>query len=238
VLEPKTLSSLAAIGLQHQKIFDGFNNITKQFQASAAITQMGNLQWALQGLSGEVAGIAARSKQWNLIDDFEVISEEAASISDQVKEKEFLSKNDITEIKEFLSRIEFKLDRKDKTVLAKIVLIMAFIGFILAVIAEKRAWETKPEAATKQEIEALIKDIQANTVSKLMGNNEYNSLRQSCAVSLKPKNKSYILTKLPKDYNVIVLNTNHQWLFISYTNPKDGLTETGWILKKYLNKGK
>lgn len=237
-LEPQTLSSLAAIGLQHQKIFNGYNSITKHFQASASITQMGSLQWALQGLSGEVASIAARSKQWNLIDDFEEISEEAASISDRVKEQEFVTKNDIAEIKEFVSRIEFKLDRKDKTFIAKAVLIMAIIGFILAVLAEIRNWLPKPEAATKQDVEALRKEIQATTVSKLTGINEYSSLKQSCAVSLKPKNKSYILSQLPKDYNVIVLNTNHQWLFISYSNPKNGLTETGWILKKYLNKAK
>ena len=33
-----------------------------------------------------------------------------------------------------------------------------------------------------------------------------------------------------------MLQVSHKWVYISYTNPKDNLLETGWIFKKYLNK--
>ncbi len=237
-LEPKTLSSLAAIGLQHQKLFTDFRDTTSPVYTGNLFPKMNNLQWALQGLSGEVASIAARNKQWDLIDDFEEISEEAASISDRVNEQEYISKSDIAEIREFVSRIELKLDGKDKDIISVILRAVTVISFILTLLSEARNWLPKPEAATKQDIEILTKEMQLNAASKLTENKEYCSIGQSCAVSVKPKNNSYVITKLPKDYNVIVLNTNHQWLFISYSNPKDGLTETGWILKKYLNKRK
>lgn len=237
-LEPKTISTLVAIGLQHQKLFTDFRDITTTIYTGNIFPKMNNLQWALQGLSGQVASIAARSKQWDLIDDFEEISEEAASISDRVNEQEYISKSDIEEIREFVSRIELKLDGKDKDTISVILRAMTVIGFILALLSEARNWWPKPEAASKNDIEILTKEIQLKASSKLTENKEYSSIGQSCAVSVKPKNNSYIITKLPKDYNVIVLNTNHQWLFISYNNPKDGLTQTGWILKKYLNKTK
>jgi len=35
---------------------------------------------------------------------------------------------------------------------------------------------------------------------------------------------------------VVVLQINHKWAFVSYTNPKDNLMETDWVMNKYLDK--
>lgn len=53
---------------------------------------------------------------------------------------------------------------------------------------------------------------------------------------LKPKTKTMVITSLPKGFEVVVLEINHKWAFVSYTNPKDNLMETGWVMKKYLDK--
>ena len=41
---------------------------------------------------------------------------------------------------------------------------------------------------------------------------------------------------LPKDFDVIVLQINHKWAFVSFIDPKDNLTQTGWVMKKYIDK--
>jgi len=48
--------------------------------------------------------------------------------------------------------------------------------------------------------------------------------------------KSLVIEKLPADFEVIILQINHKWVYVSYLNPKDNLPETGWILKKYVDK--
>lgn len=53
---------------------------------------------------------------------------------------------------------------------------------------------------------------------------------------LKPNSKTINITSLPKGFDVIVLQINHKWVFVSYINPKDNLMETGWVMKKYLDK--
>ena len=45
-----------------------------------------------------------------------------------------------------------------------------------------------------------------------------------------------MVASLPKNFDVIILQINHKWAFISYINPKDNLMETGWVMKKYLDK--
>lgn len=55
---------------------------------------------------------------------------------------------------------------------------------------------------------------------------------------LKPKSKTDLLNILPKGFDVIILQINHKWAFVSYINPKDNLMEKGWIMKKYLDRVK
>jgi len=52
----------------------------------------------------------------------------------------------------------------------------------------------------------------------------------------KPRLKSLVIEKLPIDFEVTVLQFNHKWIYVSYFSPKDNLPQTGWIMKKYLDK--
>lgn len=59
---------------------------------------------------------------------------------------------------------------------------------------------------------------------------------RTCKVMLKPKSKTLVLETLPIDFDVIVLQVNHECIYVSYTNPKDNFPQTGWVMKKYLSK--
>jgi hypothetical protein len=96
----------------------------------------------------------------------------------------------------------------------------------------------KAELATKEDIIKFEKKIQQSIELKLKEIKEYRTTNRVSKVMLKPKTKTIIVASLPKDFDVIVLQINHKWAFISYINPKDNLMQTGWIMKKYLDKNK
>ena len=65
---------------------------------------------------------------------------------------------------------------------------------------------------------------------------EYLITNRKCEVKIKPKSKTLTLARLPKDFELVVVQIHHRWVFVSYIDPVDNLPQTGWILKKYLNK--
>ena len=101
---------------------------------------------------------------------------------------------------------------------------------------EVRNWQTKPEYATKLEVETVIKEQFSLFERKLRENNEYRTTNRKCKVMIKPTIKSMIIETLPNDFEIVVLRVHHKWIYASYSSPKDNLPQTGWILKKYLDK--
>lgn len=53
---------------------------------------------------------------------------------------------------------------------------------------------------------------------------------------LKPKRKSLSLDVILKDMEVVVLDTNHRWITISYISPKSGKPMVGYSFKKYFKR--
>ena len=53
-----------------------------------------------------------------------------------------------------------------------------------------------------------------------------------------PRFSNCIIEGLTIDNEVHVLQVNHKWIYVSYFNPSDNLPQTGWIMKKYLDKPK
>jgi 23S rRNA pseudoU1915 N3-methylase RlmH len=94
----------------------------------------------------------------------------------------------------------------------------------------------KAEPATKEDLLKFERKIQQSIELKLKEIKEYRTTNRVSKVMLKPKTKTIIVASLPKGLDVIVLQIKHKWVLVSYTNPNDNLMETGWIMKKYLDK--
>ncbi|WP_146129900.1 hypothetical protein [Flagellimonas meridianipacifica] len=233
---PKTvLESFAKIGAQHKSIFASFDNIKKSLPDTS---QIANLQYAFTGVSSEFAKLAVTQQKWNLIADFEQITTKATSINEKIVDDEGITKENLKELKDFLGRIEIKVDQIDKDGGSIIWKIITILSFLLAISGELRNWTPKPEFATKEEINEVIKSHFITFEEKIKEKKEYRITRTKCKVSLKPRKNTLILDVLPANFELIVLSTNHKWAFVSYTGLEDGLPRTGWILKKYLTKKK
>jgi hypothetical protein len=234
-----TLDAIISINRHHNQLFENLRSITEAFTKNqSAFSQINNLQFAVSGISGQLASIAATQRKWNLINDFEEITEEAVSLNARIFGENGVTNQGLNELKEFFQRIEIKVDKIDVDANALFWKLLALLSFILAVTGEARNWLPKPEYATKEEVKTLIKEQFGIYEKKLKEDKEFRIIRRVCKVMSKPRFKSFEIEKLPVGFEVTVLQVNHKWIYVSYFSPSDNLPQTGWIMKKYLDKPK
>lgn len=232
-----TLDAISSINRQHEQLFGNLRSITEAINKNQAVfNQINSWQFAISGISGQLAAIAASQKKWDLIDDFEEITEEAVSLNERIFDENGVTKERLNELKAFFQRIEIKVDKIDADANSLFWKLLTLLGFILAVMGEARNWLPKPEYATKQEVETVIKEQFGIYEKKLKEDKEFRITSRVCKVMSKPRLKSIVIEKLPIDFEVTVLQVNHKWVYVSYFSPVDNLPQTGWILKKYLDK--
>lgn len=232
-----TLDAISSINRQHEELFGNLRSITEAVNKNqAAFNQINSWQFAISGISGQLAAIAASQKKWDLIDDFEEITEEAVSLNERIFDENGVTKEGLNELKAFFQRIEIKVDKIDADANALFWKLLALLSFIIAVMGEARNWLPKPEYATKQEVETVIKEQFGIYEKKLKEDKEFRITSRICRVMSKPRLKSLVIEKLPIDFEVTVLQVNHKWVYVTYFSPVDNLTQTGWIMKKYLDK--
>lgn len=224
---------IKSITNQNQQLFEQLNSsiaLSSQLWNSAHVS---NLSKAMNSLSAQMAEVASYHKKWDLIDDFDEITEEVVSINDRIIEEEGLSNENFQTLNEFLNRIEIKIDNQDKGFSAIFWKLMTLVGLILAITAEIRNWTPKPEYATKEDIENTLTKHISNFDKKLKEQKEYRITDRKCKVFLKPKSKSNVIANFEQGFEFVVLNVNHKWIYVSYLNPNDSLPETGWVMKKH-----
>ena len=232
-----TLDAISSINRQHEQLFGNLRSITEAINKNqAAFNQINSWQFAISGISGQLAAIAASQKKWDLIDDFEEITEEAVSLNERIFDEYGVTKEGLNELKAFFQRIEIKVDKIDADANSLFWKLLTLLGFILAVMGEARNWLPKPEYATKQEVETVIKEQFGIYEKKLKEDKEFRITSRVCKVMSKPRLKSLVIEKLPIDFEVTVLQVNHKWVYVSYFSPVDNLPQTGWIMKKHLDK--
>jgi len=239
VIPQTTLDAISSINRQHEQLFGNLRSITEALNKNqTAFNQINSWQFAISGISGQLAAIAASQKKWDLIDDFEEITQEAVSLNERIFDENGVTKEGLNELKAFFQRIEIKVNKIDLDANALFWKFLTLLSFILAVMSEARNWLPKPEYATKQEVETVIKEQFVVYEKKLKEEKEFRITSRICKVMSKPRLKSLVIEKLPVDFEVTVLQINHKWVYISYFSPVDNLQNTGWIMKKYLDKPK
>jgi len=232
-----TLDAITSINRQHDQLFGNLRSITEALNKNqSAFNQINSWQFAFSGISGQLAAIAASQKKWDLIDDFEEITEEAVSLNESIFDENGVTKEGLNELKAFFQRIEIKVDKIDADANVLFWKVLALLSFALALLSEARNWLPKPEYATKQEVETVIKEQFGIYERKLKEDKEFRITSRVCKVMSKPRLKSLVVEKLPINFEVTVLQVNHKWVYVTYFSPIDNLPQTGWIMKKYLDK--
>lgn len=234
-----TLDAITSINRQHEQLFGDIKSMTETLKVqSSAITQINSLNFALSGISGQIASIAAQQRNWSIIDDYEEVTEKAIEFSESLTEK--VTEEQKRQFQILLTLVSIFVKKYGIQGLFIIDIILRFAGLH----QYYDFLQQKPELPTKQEVNQItIK--QDSVIQFIMEVNkqlkiakEYKITNRECKVNLKPKTQSLIVSKLPKNFELVVLQVNHKWVFVSYFDPEDNLPQTGWIMKKYLNKPK
>jgi hypothetical protein len=232
-----TLDSISSIYRQQDQLFGNLRSITEVLNKNqTTFNQIKSLQFNFIDISSQLAAIAASQEKWDLIDEFEEITEEAVSLNERIFDDNGVTKEGLNELKAFFQRIEIKVDKIDADANSIFWKLLTLLGFILAVIGEARIWLPKPEYATKKEVETVIKEQFGIYEKKQKEDKKFIITSRVCKVMSKPRLKSLVIEKLPIDFEVIVLQVNHKWIYVTYFSPVDNLPQTGWILKKCLYK--
>ncbi|CAM1346963.1 hypothetical protein [Tenacibaculum insulae] len=242
-LIPKTtIQAFASITKHQEQYLNSFKPIAELMKThSSAFAQINSLNFALKGISAQIATIASQQERWNLIDDFEEVTEQTIEFAEKLDRK--LTEEQKREFQVLLDLV-FVFIKKHKTLgvfsLLIIDIFLRFAGFHQYYDFLKE----KPNLATKEDIKSLnikqdssiyfIKEIS----KQLKEVKEFRITNRECLVKLKPKKRTSKLTKLPLGFEVILIQVHHKWVYVSYFNPEDNLPQTGWIMKKYLNKPK
>ncbi|CAN5840926.1 hypothetical protein BH24BAC1_BH24BAC1_08880 [soil metagenome] len=237
-----TLDAITSINLHHDQLFGGIRAMTEALKIqSPALAQINNLSFALSGISGQIAAIAAQQRNWTIIDDFDQVTNQAldftVTLTDEVTEEQQRQF-------QILLALVVSFINKYKSLGVLALLIIDIILQAAGIHQYYDFLQEKPELPTKTEVNQI--SIKQDSVlhfihlvnEQLKQANEYRITNRICEVKLKPKSKTLTLTKVPKDFEIVVIQILHKWVYVSYFDPKDNLPQTGWIFKKYLDKPK
>lgn len=232
-----TFDAINSINKQHEMLFGRISAMTKALNTqSPAITQIRSLNFALSSISGQLAAIAARHKDWTIFNDFEEVTEQAIDFSESLIDE--ITEDQQKQFQVLLALISaFVIKHKQKAIVG-----IRFLEIILVLYGFYAIFSPKPELATQENIRQI--DIKQDTLihyislvhEQLKEVKEYRITNRKCEVKLKPRAKTLTLAKLPKDFEIIVIQIHHKWIYVSYFDTEDNLPQTGWIMKKYLDK--
>jgi len=235
---PQTaIDAITSINRQHEQLFGGLRAITEALKIqSPAIAQINNLNFALSGISGQIAAIAAQQRNWSIIDDYEEVTEQAIEFSESLTEE--VTEEQKRQFQVLLTLVSAFVKKYGVQGLLIIDIILRFAGMH----QYYDFLQQKPELPTKQEVNQIA--IKQDSIIQFIGAvneqlknaKEYRTINRQCEVKLKPKTKTLTVSKLPKDFELVVLQVNHKWVLVSFFDPKDNLPQTGWVMKKYLDK--
>lgn len=232
-----TLDAIKGISQIQESFFGNLRRLSATLLESQKpyISQINSLQFAMSSISGQIAAIAARSNQWNLLDDFEDINEQAFGITNSFNSDISITEEEAIRFEQLIEKI-VSFYQKNKRFGVNALLFISVMVNLMSIHQYYDFVRPKAEPATKEDIIKFEKRMQQSIALKLKEVKEHRTTNRILKVMLKPKTKTIIVASLPKDFDIIVLQINHKWAFVSYINPKDNLMETGWIMKKYLDK--
>ncbi len=250
------LAQVGSIFDSSRKISDLLGSIDRvKWMAAPAFAKSG-LQYSLATFSSAITAHAAIRNDQGFLERFGAINSQALSLSEEAIENNLTVPEYEESVYTFIGnalaelRVEIANDRtaEGKTFKARLYEWMNVLGFILAIVGlpsvDTLLFQNK-DAITRQDMQAFKRqlDRQSEMIQALMKPEQRKEeqiwvTNRKCAVHCDPKMKSIVLGTVDELSSVKVITTNHEWQYITYTDPKDDLPKAGWVMKKYLGRVK
>jgi len=196
-------------------------------------TRLQPMYVAVQGITASYLNHAIRQSRWNLIDEFEEINNEAATLAASLTDQGQWTDEQQSAFSLLIERIRalsaaYPKYGKRLSHLINIFIIWATCHMYYDFV------QPKPEPLTQADLKATEQRLQHSMDAMLKEQKAYYLMLSRSYVYLRPTPRSMKLTCLPSQYKTVLLQTHHKWAYISYIDPADQLMHTGWVFKKYL----
>lgn len=226
------IETIESIKRHQEMLFSGLNSFNSIYSNSQSL--INSAQSAMQSITSQVAYHSAFLKDWEYLNQFGEISKEVLELNEKLGKDEGLSREEFVEIKQTLSNIYSSLLSVEKDTSSVLMKWLTIIGFILTLISEGRNWVSKPNFITKEEFQSTMQEFYNKNLQQLNKQNQQRIVNHNCKIYFKPNTKSNVVLKIENGYNLVVVDVRKEWVFVSFSDPKDNLPQTGWIQKKYL----
>jgi hypothetical protein len=195
-----TIDAITSINRQHEQIFGSLRAMTDALKIqSPAIAQINNLHFALSGISGQIAAIAAQQKNWTILEDFDDVTEQTIEFTDTLnKELDEEQKRQFHTLLTLVLTFLSKHKHVGVSVLLTVDIFLRFAGIHQYYDFLKQ----KPTLATKTEVSQI--SIKQDSILHFINaiNEQLKQVKENrktnriCEVKLKPKSKSIAIVKL------------------------------------------
>ncbi|MGE6218937.1 hypothetical protein ACQKCH_03840 [Nubsella zeaxanthinifaciens] len=237
IFKTPMMSSIFAMGQRYEGLFKSSFAIQQAMGPGlngSLATQLGALQHSLAKVDVQALRAASFNADWEAMEEYESITQEVADLVEQgITEQQAALEQLWEKVVAFYHRNK-NLGRYTYEALTVIGLIAGLYAFIDDKILDKPAPLTlnqyqADQLAAKQE-RALEREHILQEIRKVI---DYRHTKDLTPIKLKPYPKSTVLLMLGASTEVQVLQSKGRWAFVSFEG-KDGLPQTGWVLKKYL----
>lgn len=209
---PQTsIDKIASVNKQFDQLFSEINVKKNAFRIQPPLlAQINDLNYSLSDITKKMATFAMQQRNWEIVDDFEKVSEQAIEFSESLTE-------DVTEEQE--KRFQSLLTLVSAFVKQYGISGLLIIDIILRFAGIHQYYDflkDKAELATKQQINQI--SIRQDSVihyinlvnERIKNQKEYRITKRDVEVKLKPKSKTWVLAELPEGHETIVIRIHHK----------------------------
>jgi hypothetical protein len=221
---------IESICVQQERYANLFVGMDKMRVTAIALSQRHSLQNAFALKTDQIFSKLALAGQWPEIEAFEEISDNALDLGERLAGQSPVTREDF---ERFQAQIVEQISRIGKDVRSQAGHWMAILGVLYMFLSEYR-YQTQQQAVTMEQLTTYGAQLIDSIKTTIREQKEYRLVDRPCRVYVKPKFKSYVITQLNNSQEIIILQSEHKWVQISFTDKQDGRTETGWIQKKYI----
>ncbi len=229
------IEAVKSINRQYDSIFGSIRKITNQtnqFQKTLAEIN----SWRL--IIDRINLTALKNENWGFIQEFQENTESLFTLSDQVINGEISEEDFLNQSQESIVNNRNWINENNWWISLLFSIVFSLYLFRLGgKSTNKIITELKEIKTENKEIKAKQKNI-INLVQEITSQqkNRFVTLEENTPVHISCDGSSEILDSIPKNTEVFVAYKESEWWFVNFKNKQGSLPESGWIMKKYLDR--
>lgn len=206
---------------------------------NGSLLDLAGLPKAFQWINVQLASTIAQRQRWDELEDFKNLNQKAAEIIEEVTSGQLVAGKVSDKFDELIAVAKDFIKRNKKYARQ----ICRFVDIILTIVGLINLLLPQPSESTQLTRDDLAKLVTKDDLRKELAilrdelevKPDIRCVNRPARIMFRPSTKTLVQYKAQAGFEVVVLQVNHRWVYVSYLNPELDLPQTGWILKKYVS---